>query len=645
MSMAEATLEQRVEWLQSSLREIGLMCLRLSGKGVEAASATGRQNGGQAHEQPAKSASPDAASGAAQVPAAAVSLSQFLAGVQDLTLAERQQVVDAAIAMLSQVFVHLPLKRAMHGIDPVQRLRLLQRRLGEDSQSPGPQPPASARGFHDEMIDIFHSLRDLHTNYILPASYQGRVAFLPFQMEEYFDGVSKERHYIVTKVLPGFVHPTFKAGVTVSHWNGIEIDRAVELNAAREAGSNLDARHARGLEALTLRPMALSSSPDEEWVIIGYQTEAGEALELRFDWKVTAPPPPGAFAAVETARLADGNSRVMGFDAVTEAVNRAKKSLFFPSAIQIERRMAAVMAQSASGQTAAGATSYGNIASAQQGMSLAAAAASLEAPAGAGADTTSLMPNIFSFRKVTTPHGEFGYVRIFSFMANDANALVVEFARIAALLPQNGLIIDVRGNGGGNILAGEQLLQLFTSQQIETERFHFINTPTTLQLCRSDPSLGDWEPSINLSLSTAEQYSQGFPLTPASVANSVGRKYPGKVVLVIDALCYSTTDIFTAGFRDHKIGAIIGTNGHTGAGGANVWTYDFFTGLPDFKTLPKGVNFRTAIRRSTRVGANVGMPLEDLGVEPDFIHFMTRQDILDGNSDLITEAARVLVNS
>jgi C-terminal processing protease CtpA/Prc len=125
----------------------------------------------------------------------------------------------------------------------------------------------------------------------------------------------------------------------------------------------------------------------------------------------------------------------------------------------------------------------------------------------------------------------------------------------------------------------------------------------------------------------------------------VGRKYPGKVVLVIDALCYSTTDIFTAGFQDHGIGQIVGTSGHTGAGGANVWTYDFFTDLPDFKTLPKGVSFRTAIRRSTRVGSNMGMPLEDLGVKPNVIHFMTRRDILGNNADLIAEAARVLVTN
>ena len=48
----------------------------------------------------------------------------------------------------------------------------------------------------------------------------------------------------------------------------------------------------------------------------------------------------------------------------------------------------------------------------------------------------------------------------------------------------------------------------------------------------------------------------------------------GPVVLITDARCYSTTDIFAAGFQDHKVGTILGTDNNTGAGGANVWTLE-----------------------------------------------------------------------
>ena len=117
------------------------------------------------------------------------------------------------------------------------------------------------------------------------------------------------------------------------------------VNAAREAGSNPDARHARGLEALTLRAMALSAPPDEAWVIIGYQT-GGQHLEVRLAWQVTAPAPSASGVDVNDPRATMGEAaRVMGFDAQTEAVHRAKKFLFVPDEIVKEQHMAQVMAR------------------------------------------------------------------------------------------------------------------------------------------------------------------------------------------------------------------------------------------------------------------------------------------------------------
>ena len=73
----------------------------------------------------------------------------------NLTLEERRQIVDAALMLLQEVYVHLPLKRAMHAINPVQRLKLLSQQLDVIDE----------RRFHNEMLSIFLRLRDLHTNY------------------------------------------------------------------------------------------------------------------------------------------------------------------------------------------------------------------------------------------------------------------------------------------------------------------------------------------------------------------------------------------------------------------------------------------------------------------------------------------------
>ncbi len=44
-------------------------------------------------------------------------------------------------------------------------------------------------------------------------------------------------------------------------------------------------------------------------------------------------------------------------------------------------------------------------------------------------------------------------------------------------------------------------------------------------------------------------------------------------------LCYSTTDIFAAGFQDNEIGKVLGVDESTGAGGANVWEYPLICDL------------------------------------------------------------------
>ena len=66
------------------------------------------------------------------------------------------------------------------------------------------------------------------------------------------------------------------------------------------------------------------------------------------------------------------------------------------------------------------------------------------------------------------------------------------------------------------------------------------------------------------------------------------------------------------------------------------------TGSNRIKALPGGASMRVAARRSTRVGTRAGVPLEDLGVKPDERYFMTRDDLLKGNVDLIAHAAKLL---
>lgn len=523
-----------------------------------------------------------------------------------LSAAERELLVDQALALIEHLYVHLPLKRAMHAVDPLQRLRLLKHRSSSLSEA----------AFLAELISIFTRLRDLHTNYILPEPLRTRTAYLPFRIDEYFQG--DERRYVVTEVKPGSEDATFKRGALVTHWSGIPIDRAVELNADREAGSNLDARHARGLSAMTIRPLAMSLPPDEAWVVVTY-LDRGRAREKRFEWQVFEL----GLSGGQTDPLASGGELafVLGLDAKAELERHTRKLLFAPEAVEVARQV-------------------------QQQVEPA-LGSSLNAGSPVDFTTVSKMPDVFSFRTVQTPSGKFGYLRVHTFYVLDDSKFLEELVRIVGLLPQNGLILDVRGNGGGNIVAGERLLQILTPQTIDPERFYFINSPLTLRICEAHPSMTDWQESIAQAVETGASFSDGFSLCPVARYNDLGQKYQGPVVLVIDARCYSTTDIFAAGFQDHGIGKILGTSGKSGAGGANVWDHATLLDMVSsadspFKPLPQKASFRVAVRRCTRVGRRSGTLVEDLGVVPDEIHRPTKRDVLQNNVDLINRAGEML---
>ncbi|WP_367873743.1 S41 family peptidase [Luteolibacter sp. Populi] len=545
--------------------------------------------------------------------AKATSLSTFLDSTGKLTLEQGKTIVKQALLLVEQNYAHLPLKRAMHSIDPVQRLKLLLQSLDLSQAAAFIETE-----FHLELTEIFTSLRDLHTNYLLPSPFNEMTAVLPFAVEDYYE--AGQRKYIASHIATGFSHPSFVKGVELTHWNGVPIERAVWNNAQRYAGSNREARHARGVQTLTARALIIAPPPDELWVIVGYITSAGKPAEFRFDWQ-TNPPFPSGNEPTAAKGLAAAS---MGIDLEQDIVRRMRLALFAPRTISEAKKV--------SGK---------------------AARAALRAPQGMGAvNYDSIYPQVFSAREVTTPAGTFGCIRIWTFDHWPPEEFVGEFIRLIELLPREGLIVDVRGNGGGVIHNGELILQTLTPHHIEPETLQFLNSPLNREICQKNgpasgwADLSAWVGSIDQALKTGAAFSAGFPITDPVKCNDIAQRYFGPVILITDALCYSTTDIFAAGFQDHKIGPILGTDGNTGAGGANVWEQKYFVSdiLPAgvYEELPNGAGMRVAIRRTLRVGPNAGTPLEDLGVEPSHRHFLTRKDLLSENADLMNAAGALL---
>jgi C-terminal processing protease CtpA/Prc len=545
----------------------------------------------------------------------AVPLTRFLQtidGQSGLSKKDRLRLLDQAILLLEMNYVHLPLKRAMHAINPIRRLKLLRFRLDEQKES----EMESERQFHKRMLEIFASLRDLHTHYQLPSAFQNQMAFLPFLIEQYFVPDGKNQwieKFMVSRIARKFVRSgnnaapevaSFKPGVEVLAWNGVPIRRAIEINGESQAGSNPEARFARGLDSLTTRPLDLSLPPDESWVSITYRSKEGKILTLdKQKWMVDA---------VRERPIATKTTRRKraAIDLKKTKINQIKKQLYQRQKFVSGPRDIPVRKEFA---------------------------------------------DLFYAQVKSIAGREIGYVRLFSFDPEDPDQFVAEFKRVITSkgFPQQGLILDVRGNPGGKIRAGERLLQLFTPRRVMPELFEFINTPLNLEICRHAPQdweLTRWAQSMAEAVQTGAIYSSGFPFSSEESCNDIGQVYHGPVILIIDALSYSTTDMFAAGFQDNEVGEVLGTSDNTGAGGANNWTYDDlmtalrkYPGSP-FKPLPKGADIGLAMRRSIRVGRNSGRPLEELGIVPDDRHYITKRDLLEENYDLLRKAAEKLRN-
>jgi len=543
-----------------------------------------------------------------------------------LTRAQMITITEDAIVLLSDYYVHLPQKRKLYGVDPITRLRLLQDRL---SVEPRLDPshfklPERARKrlkrtqerlaeeeFHREMTAIFNSLRDNHTIYVLPNPYRRCVAFLPILIERCSDGAGGAQ-YVVSKVafekqgpssLP--MQLTRLRGATVTHWNGVPIERAIARAGDLDSGANLAARRARGVERLTFRWLGLALRPDEDSVVLTYRRGRSRPNDLRLPWLVLR-------QASARPRMASPR-RAVGEAGAPALATRA--------AIDEEGEWRRRLKQELFGHTEA---------------------PELRRPA--------------DFVAYRTVGDDFGYLRIHSFAvkAEDVDTFVgLVRNHLAAAAGTDGLIIDIRGNPGGDLGAAERLLQMLTPLPIQPERLEFIATEAAATLAREylqqnghpdddGTGAGDrFAQRLKEVRGTAAPYMPCPPVDPPEAYNAIGQVYQGPIVLLTDALTYSASDVFAAGFQDHELGDVLGTDPQTGGGGGNPWPRDQIKHYAGEKLarLPGDASFDVTVRRTTRVLERAGLPLEDLGVEADECVTPTRDDVLDGsNGDLIAKA-------
>ncbi|MEM9854940.1 MAG: S41 family peptidase [Pseudomonadota bacterium] len=449
---------------------------------------------------------------------------------------------------------------------------------------------SDGRGFTRSMLRIINRLRDRHTTLRLAEPWTHMVAYVPFIIEQYFN----ERgwaEYVVSKHLFGF--DEIPIGARVTHWNGVPIHIYLREFGRQSQGANASAQMRLAISYLSIRSMAYVPMPNEDWVTLTYYDPSGALKTSSTPWRfyINQPSPTQGGGAGADAGEASGDAALhIGLDEQTLTSNKFKS---LAQNVEASAKLAET--------TSEGALRYG---------------------------------------KVETPTGPCGYLRIFSFDVGNVDSFISRMAKILADLPQERLIIDLRENPGGMIPAGQKLIRLLSpKERLEAAPISFRSTRSTQKLAALR-GFEAWQKSLELQGATANLWSQSFPIVPY-YQGIPDYRYPGKVTLIIDSLCYSTTDFFAADFRDNGLGKIIGIDAATGGGGANVWPWNTLVRFANYagdaapKALPVGYSLNLSLRRAYRTGSSRGLPIEDLGVPADTRYKMTRRDLLEENTDLI----------
>lgn len=209
---------------------------------------------------------------------------------------------------------------------------------------------------------------------------------------------------------------------------------------------------------------------------------------------------------------------------------------------------------------------------------------------------------VFSLRMLP---GNIAYVNIHHFGdSSAADGFREHFDEIAAA---DGLIIDVRENGGGNGSEAYRILSLLTDQPFRNSR---------------------WQTRAYLPAFRAWGRPEGTHAEPGELLEpDGGRHYAGPVVLLTSARTYSAAEDFVVVFDAMQRGRIVGEP----TGGS--------TGQPLLFDLPGGGTGRVCTKRDSYPD---GKPFVGVGVQPHLRVSPTVADLRAGR-DTVLEAALALL--
>jgi carboxyl-terminal processing protease len=186
------------------------------------------------------------------------------------------------------------------------------------------------------------------------------------------------------------------------------------------------------------------------------------------------------------------------------------------------------------------------------------------------------------------------YLRIPSFGEDGFEAAALE--RLKEYRRSPALIVDLRGNGGGN-------------------------TPWRLRKALASGSYRTWDV-----VEEAKEVRPGLlfrAIAPLAVALARVPSYDGRLILLTDAGCGSACEDLVVSLKDSGRALVLGD------------TTSGSTGQPVVRTFEDGIGFRVGARR---VAFPDGSPFEGIGIAPDEVIRPTPEDLRAGRDPVLARA-------
>ncbi|KAJ3342596.1 hypothetical protein HDU91_000518 [Kappamyces sp. JEL0680] len=423
-------------------------------------------------------------------------------------------------------------------IDPVPRIKA----VGDRAKTMTDQE------FHYAYLDIFNSLRDLHTNYEMPAPHVCFSAIQPFNVIATKSGVT---------VLDVSTNPTWlklapearslSAGDTILSINGKTFEE-FEQSVKWDTGGNDESGMLRGaLYHLTFRSGMFSKPPVENKVT--YEVKAlkdGSKYTVTLPWIVSQRD--DCLANYNAAMAGAGAKAVGQKAAVVKSVQdlsaEKRQELKKNSRNMANKRLTLRQQEIPGSRPVLGAISMHDTADDIVKWGL-------YAPKNMGViQLTSFVP--------VSAAGDAGVFQI------------IRDLLLNELKDTDSVLMDLRDNGGGDITLADILPQLFGgSRPFEPNAARGLTGHVADNLFAAlDPS--DAWYNASQKAAPGDKYTPLIQFTTVAQANTFGVAYVKPVGILNNGNCFSACDLFSANVQDNEIATVFGEDKFTGAGGANV---------------------------------------------------------------------------